>query len=124
MADEYEAELKRIGRLIAHRRELRSWSQEELARELGPSVSTVSRWERGEQPPSKRYRGNLAELLDVDVALLIPAEPSRQAGPRPGRARRASSPGSKAAARGRIMGWPIARQEPPGTRAPSSTSAC
>ena len=34
-------------------RKRRGWSQEELARRLGVSFATVSRWENGHQAPSK-----------------------------------------------------------------------
>ncbi len=38
------------------------WSQERLARELGVSFSTVSRWERGEGEPSPMAERLLEEL--------------------------------------------------------------
>jgi len=46
-------------------RSLRSklgWSQERLARELGVSFSTISRWERGEGAPSPMAERLLREL--------------------------------------------------------------
>jgi transcriptional regulator with XRE-family HTH domain len=39
------------------------WSQERLARELGLSFSTVSRWERGESSPSPAARRLLNQLV-------------------------------------------------------------
>ncbi len=38
------------------------WSQERLARELGVSFSTISRWERGEGEPSPMAERLLQEL--------------------------------------------------------------
>lgn len=39
------------------------WSQERLARELGLSFSTISRWERGESKPSPAAQKLLNELV-------------------------------------------------------------
>jgi len=38
------------------------WSQERLARELGLSYSTISRWERGQSTPSPAAERLLSEL--------------------------------------------------------------
>ena len=39
------------------------WSQERLARELGLSFSTISRWERGESNPSPAAQRLLNQLI-------------------------------------------------------------
>jgi non-specific serine/threonine protein kinase len=50
-------------------RELRGWSQEDVAGKLGDSLdkSTVSRWERGVVIPQPHYRQKLAELFQMSV---------------------------------------------------------
>lgn len=50
-----------VQRLKALRR-ARSLSQEALARELGVSVRTVARWERGESSPSPLARERIAVM--------------------------------------------------------------
>ncbi len=42
---------------------LKSWSQAELAEEVGTSFEMVSRWERGVTKPSPRYRERLCAVL-------------------------------------------------------------
>jgi transcriptional regulator with XRE-family HTH domain len=44
------------------------WSQERLARELGLSFSTISRWERGESKPSPAAE----RLLNQSVGPVLP----------------------------------------------------
>lgn len=78
MADARDAEAKRIGNLIAQVRESRGWSQQDLANEIGISVSTVSRWERGlhrGEPPNVR---KLAKALKVAPSLLRPVAPDME----------------------------------------------
>jgi tetratricopeptide (TPR) repeat protein/DNA-binding XRE family transcriptional regulator len=43
----------------------RSWRLSDVAEQLGTSVTTVQRWERGTQQPSLYYRGKLCELFDL-----------------------------------------------------------
>ncbi len=47
---------------IKHVRKRLQWSQERLARELGLSYSTISRWERGLSTPSPVAERLLSEL--------------------------------------------------------------
>lgn len=47
---------------IKHIRKRFRWSQERLARELGLSYSTISRWERGQATPSPAADRLLSEL--------------------------------------------------------------
>ncbi|MFG2046098.1 helix-turn-helix transcriptional regulator [Micromonospora sp. NPDC048935] len=51
-------------------REERSWTQRDVADQIGPAVTEahVGRWERGEVPPSLRYRRELARVFGVAVA--------------------------------------------------------
>lgn len=64
---------------LKHARELRGWSQEELARRIGCiaesmgrrgvvlDVSTISRWERGRNLPSPFYRQLLCTLFEMNA---------------------------------------------------------
>jgi putative transcriptional regulator len=45
-------------------RELKGWSQEQLARELGISLNTVQRWEAGRNQPSPLALEKLQAILD------------------------------------------------------------
>jgi DNA-binding transcriptional regulator YiaG len=45
-------------------REKMSWSQEDLAREVGVSLSTVHRWEKGGAQPSRLARRELQRVLE------------------------------------------------------------
>jgi len=57
------AQLKRI-------RELRGWSQENLAEKIGTTQKIVSRWERGESTPVPYYRQRLCKLFEKNAAEL------------------------------------------------------
>lgn len=50
-------------KLRFHRR-ARGWSQEQLARQIGVSLHTVSRWESGKSHPSPLAIERLKALLD------------------------------------------------------------
>ena len=43
-------------------RQLKGWSQEDLARELGVSFATVNRWENGKTKPSKMAQNLLKKI--------------------------------------------------------------
>src|SRR6266702_4439361 len=45
-------------------RNLKGWSQAELAERVGTSFEMVSRWERGITVPSPHYRKRLSSVLD------------------------------------------------------------
>lgn len=75
---------------LKYARELRGWSQEELARRVGCladtigrqgvvlDVSTISRWERGRNSPSPFYRQLLCSLFEMnaeELGLLAPDNP-------------------------------------------------
>lgn len=51
-------------------RELRGWSQEDVAEKIGSSQKIVSRWERGESKPVPYYRQKLCKLFRKDAAEL------------------------------------------------------
>lgn len=44
-------------------REKNSWSQEDLAREIGVSLSTVKRWEKKDVKPTRLARRELRRLF-------------------------------------------------------------
>ena len=44
-------------------RKMRGWSQEDLARELGVSLSTVQRWEKRGGAPTRLARRELKKLF-------------------------------------------------------------
>ena len=56
-------------------RELKCWSQEQLARELGVSLNTVQRWEAGKNQPSplalEKLQATLDDVLDGDQLRML-----------------------------------------------------
>jgi transcriptional regulator with XRE-family HTH domain len=69
---------------IRRHRELRGWSQRELAKRLGSSPSTVERWELGQRQPSALSIEKLAGTFG-DESLGLSAESRRRPGKvRPG----------------------------------------
>lgn len=56
-----------VAEKIRRLRSRRNWSQEQLARELGVSVRTVTRWEAGETEPSHLARRVIELLLEERV---------------------------------------------------------
>ena len=59
------------GDLIRICRADRRWSQEALAKRVGCARNTIARIENGSQPSPKTVR-RLAEVLNLDVELLLP----------------------------------------------------
>lgn len=55
--------MKEYARQLKHERELRSWSQEQVAEKIGTTAPNVSRWERGKTFPDTYYRQKLCELF-------------------------------------------------------------
>ena len=49
--------------LLRRQRELRGWSQERLAEEIGTNHVNISRWETGVTSPSPHYRSRLCEIF-------------------------------------------------------------
>jgi transcriptional regulator with XRE-family HTH domain len=47
------------------------WTQESLAKRLGVSFATVSRWERGEKFPREKQRQKLAKLTGIPFHELL-----------------------------------------------------
>lgn len=74
-----------VGRAVLRARLERGYTQERLAEAIVEAAardgerirltgSAVSRWEHGTFLPSLRYRRFLRQVLDIDVASLIPPE--------------------------------------------------
>src|SRR5579863_10305659 len=55
---------------LLYERELRGWSQEDLAEQIGTTQKIVSRWERGESMPQPYYRQKLCKLFGKNAAEL------------------------------------------------------
>jgi transcriptional regulator with XRE-family HTH domain len=55
---------------LKHERQLRGWSQEDLATRIGSDPKTVSRWERGLTFPSPYFQQKLVELFGKDAQAL------------------------------------------------------
>jgi transcriptional regulator with XRE-family HTH domain len=53
-----------------HYRQLKGYSQERFAHEVGVSTSTVANWENREYSPQVKYRPRLAEVLGVTLTEL------------------------------------------------------
>jgi tetratricopeptide (TPR) repeat protein/DNA-binding XRE family transcriptional regulator len=62
--------VKKWNEVLRRERELRGWSQAELAEEVGTDQKVVSRWERGISHPSPYFRKKLIELLGKNAAEL------------------------------------------------------
>ena len=52
------------GEVIKEELEALNWTQEDLAREIGVSLSTVQRWERQGGEPTRLARRELQKLFD------------------------------------------------------------
>lgn len=55
---------------LKRERELRGWSQQELADHIGATLLSVSRWERGETVPTPVYRHLLCDLFECNAVAL------------------------------------------------------
>lgn len=72
---------KPVRLFITEWREKGTLTQDQLARRIGSTKSSVSRWETGERDITLGALGAIAEALDVDVADLYrhPDQPSADA---------------------------------------------
>ena len=75
-------------------RELRGWSQEDLAEKVGTTQKIVSRWERGESTPLPYYRQKLCKFFGKNAAELglIDQEGANQAPDLPAEGRASDGP--------------------------------
>lgn len=72
-----------VGRRIAQARELRGYTQAEVAEELGMSVQSVSAWEHGRREPGLDALAQLAQVLGCAVGDFFPAAESEPMTDRP-----------------------------------------
>ena len=56
-----------FARRLRRERELRSWSQEQLAERIGTTAPNVGRWERGQTLPGPHFRQQLCTIFDVSA---------------------------------------------------------
>src|SRR4051794_7422834 len=70
---------------LRHERIRRNWRQNDLAEQLGSTVLTIQRWERGSHEPSAYFRVKLCMLFDLSAEAfgfvpndVLPASPSEQ----------------------------------------------
>lgn len=68
-----------IGPRIVDHRERRGWTQKQLAAKSGLNQSQVSRFEKGERPPSVEHLAAIAKALGCGVAELLPKDRSSTA---------------------------------------------
>ncbi|MEZ9750888.1 XRE family transcriptional regulator [Vibrio sp. 10N.261.51.A1] len=68
-------DLKELGILIGLARRHKDYRQKDLANDLGVTTQAVSYWESGRSKVSPRYANELAEILDLDIKLIL--DPSR-----------------------------------------------
>lgn len=66
---EVQDKVVNYGQQLRHERELRGWTQEELAKEIGVSVPVVQSWENDHSPPDLAFRQKLSQLLGNDFYL-------------------------------------------------------
>ncbi len=59
--------MKTPNRKLQHERELKGWSQEKLAQEVGTTAKIVGRWERGESKPTPYYRQKLIQIFNKNA---------------------------------------------------------
>lgn len=64
-----KTQAQNVGERIKAAREHAGLTQEDLAKKLGVRAITVSRWERGQQTPSKKTLKRLEEILGKTVGL-------------------------------------------------------
>lgn len=73
--------LTSYGSILRSERELRGWSQQELAKQIlilcakeneypALDIKTIGRWERGEHKPSPYYRRQLCQLFNRNAKQL------------------------------------------------------
>lgn len=61
----------KIGELIRRLRQERSWTQRQLADQLGVSDKAVSKWERGLGFPDPSLLSFLAEIFEIEPGILL-----------------------------------------------------
>ena len=57
--------MEQLKEKVKELRQMRSWAQEDLAREIGVSLSTVQRWEKKGGKPTRLARRELKKLFQA-----------------------------------------------------------
>lgn len=68
---------KEIGKRIKAARERKGWTQMTFALEASVSISTITRWERGELPPVRELI-RIAGVLEIEPEQLVELEASAE----------------------------------------------
>jgi len=69
--------MKGLSEKVKALRKEKGWAQEDLAREIGVSLSTIQRWERQDGKPSRLARRELQKLFK-EAGIEWNENPSRQ----------------------------------------------
>jgi transcriptional regulator with XRE-family HTH domain len=64
-----------IGRTIKANREIQNMTQEELAQKVRVGISTIQKYETGEQIPSTQTLLKLSTVLDIPASELLEPHP-------------------------------------------------
>ena len=64
-----------IGRIIKANREIQNMTQEELAQKVRVGISTIQKYETGEQTPSTQTLLKLSTVLDIPASELLELHP-------------------------------------------------
>jgi Zn-dependent peptidase ImmA (M78 family)/DNA-binding XRE family transcriptional regulator len=67
-----------VAQQVIRQRELRGWTQAELARRIGRTQTAVSYWEAGKRTPGLDDLLDLCEAFEVPLDTLVPPERARQ----------------------------------------------
>jgi DNA-binding transcriptional regulator YiaG len=59
-----ESHLERLSEKVKELRSKKGWAQDDMAREIGVSLSTVQRWERQGGNPTRLARRELSRLFE------------------------------------------------------------
>jgi ribosome-binding protein aMBF1 (putative translation factor) len=79
---DHERRFSDVGRMVAHNRQVRGMSQQELAVLCGTTQSAIARLERGGRPPKLDTLMRIADALDAELLLEMRLrEPTDEGGP-------------------------------------------
>jgi transcriptional regulator with XRE-family HTH domain len=62
---------KRVGERLRREREVRGWSQDELARRIDTDRQNINHWEKNKSFPQPHYRSKLAEVFGLEIEELF-----------------------------------------------------
>lgn len=73
---------EKIGNFISERRKSKKITQEKIAKKLGITCQSISKWERGVNLPDISFLKDLAKILDVSVEELLQGELNENSNPK------------------------------------------